>query len=77
MGAKQKTKRCFPKRGALGVSESKKVTALMIVIGKIIARYQNQHAGNLDEEIFKLFEKAKVIKSAKDDISFQSAIANL
>ncbi|MDI6734540.1 MAG: hypothetical protein QMD50_03605 [Patescibacteria group bacterium] len=60
------------------VVKNNKERALMIVIEKIIARYQNQHVvGDLDEEIFKLFEKAKKIKSAETENEFQLAIADL
>ena len=49
----------------------------MIVIEKIIARYQNQHADNQDEEMFKLYEKAKSIRLAKSEKDFQDAVADL
>lgn len=55
-------------------SYDRKALALMIVIEKIIARYQNQHAGNLDEGIFKLFKIAKSIDFAKSEKDLQSAI---
>jgi len=55
----------------------RKAAALMIVIQKMIARYQNQHAGNTDEGMFRLFEKAKVIKWAENDAQLQAAIAGL
>jgi hypothetical protein len=43
------------------LDDAKKADALMIVIHKIIARYQNSHAGNLDEAIFVLFNEAKAV----------------
>ena len=43
---------------------SKKASALMTLIHKMIALYQNQHAGNLYEPIFVLFEKAKGVYRA-------------
>jgi hypothetical protein len=57
--------------------DSKRSRALMIVIEKIIATYQNSHRGNLDEEVFKLYEKAKRIKFAKDHDSLTEAIKNI
>ncbi len=55
----------------------RKARALMIVIEKMIARYQNSHTGNLDEEIFKLYEKAKRVCWAKKDNSLTEAIKNI
>lgn len=40
--------------------------ALMIIIQKMIAEYQNFNAGNLSDEIFVLFEKAKAVHYASD-----------
>lgn len=57
--------------------EDKKARLLMIVVERMIARYQNQHAGNLDEEIFKLFETAKKVKFAETEADFQNALADL
>lgn len=55
----------------------RKAGALMVVISKMIAKYQNCHSGNLDEEIFKLFEKAKRIHHAEDRNSLTKAIENI
>lgn len=49
----------------------------MIVIEKLIARYQNSHGGNLNEDIFKLFEKAKRVHHAKDQASLTEAINDI
>ena len=57
--------------------DSKRVRALMIVIEKMIATYQNSHRDKLDEEIFKLFENAKQIKRAENRDSLIKAIENL
>lgn len=57
--------------------DSRRAKALMIVIHKMIARYQNSHSGNLDEEIFKLFEKAKRVHYAEDHKSLTEAIENI
>lgn len=57
--------------------DAKRAKALMIVIDKIIARYQNSHSGNLDEEIFVLFEKAKRLHYAEDRDSLAEAIKNI
>lgn len=59
----------------------KKAKALMIVIEKIIGRYQRNIDKAVgcytDEEIFKLFEKAKIISRAENETEFQAAIADL
>ncbi|HEY4521785.1 MAG TPA: hypothetical protein VJH05_01445 [Candidatus Paceibacterota bacterium] len=57
--------------------EGKKDRAFMIIIEKMVARYQNRHADDLDEEIFKLFEKAKNIKWATTETDFQSTMSEL
>jgi hypothetical protein len=62
---------------ANGTPERKRARALMIVVEKMIVRYQNQHAGNLDEEMFKLFETAKKVKFAETERDIQNAIADL
>lgn len=56
---------------------NRKARALMIVIQKMMARYQNRHSGDLDEDIFKLFEKAKVVNWAEDHESLVRAIENV
>ena len=58
-------------------NDSKRARALMIVIHKMIAMYQNSHRGNLNEEIFKLFEKAKTVSFAEDHESLAEAINNI
>ncbi len=57
--------------------DAKRARALMIVIEKMIVKYQNSHRGNLDEGIFKLYEKAKPIHWAKDHKSLAEAINNI
>lgn len=57
--------------------DSRKAKALMIIIHKMIARYQNSHSGNLDDEIFKLFEKAKRVHWAGEGNVLTEAIANI
>lgn len=57
--------------------DSRKAKALMIIVQKMIARYQNSHSGNLDEEIFKLFEKAKRVHRAEEHNSLTEAIENI
>lgn len=57
--------------------DSTRARVLMIIIEKMIATYQNSHRGNLDEEIFKLFEKAKTVSHAKDYESLTEAINNV
>ena len=54
--------------------DSKKARALMIVIQKMIALYQNTHRGKPCEGIFKLFETAKRVSYAKDSDSLTEAI---
>lgn len=56
---------------------TKKVRALGIIIHKMIIRYQRQHEGNLDEKMFELFEKAKIVKFAETEKEFQDALADL
>ncbi|MEK7516079.1 MAG: hypothetical protein AAB562_00620 [Patescibacteria group bacterium] len=58
-------------------SDARKARTLMIVIQKMIARYRNSHSGNPDEEIFRLFEKAKVVHWAEDHSSLTKAIENI
>lgn len=58
-------------------SDYQKARGLMIVIEKMIARYQNSHSGNLDEEIFKLFEKAKRVHYAENRDSITEAIESI
>ena len=60
-------------------SSNDKARALMIVIEKMIARYENFHRDDnpLDEKMFKLFETAKKIDFAKTEAEFHSAIADL
>ncbi len=57
--------------------DAKRAKALMIVIKKIIAMYQNSHSGNLNEEIFILFEKAKSVHYAGGRDSLDEAIKNI
>jgi hypothetical protein len=49
----------------------------MIVIQKMIAAYQNSHAGNLNESIFVLFEKAKRVRYAADPTSLTEVIEDI
>ena len=58
-------------------SGSKRARALMSVIHKMIAMYQNSHHGNLNEDIFKLFEKAKAVSFADDRKALAEAIKNI
>ena len=58
-------------------SDARKARALMIIIQKMITMYQNSHRGNLDEEIFKLFEKAKRIHWAEENKALTEAIENI
>ncbi|OGM94220.1 hypothetical protein A2524_00935 [Candidatus Wolfebacteria bacterium RIFOXYD12_FULL_48_21] len=58
-------------------SDSKRARALMLVIHKMIAMYQNSHHGNLNEDIFKLFEKAKMVSFADDREALAEAIDNI
>lgn len=58
--------------------DSQKATALMVIIHRMIAAYQNYHrGGHLDQSIFTLFEKAKRVESAKDRESFLEAIKDI
>lgn len=58
-------------------NDSKRARALMTIIHKIIVTYQNSHRGNLDEEIFRLFEKAKMVSFAEDHNSLVEAIKKI
>lgn len=62
---------------ASGKPENLKASALMEAIHRIIVLYQRQHAGNLDEDIFRIFERAKTISFAQDDKQLNAAIAEL
>ena len=57
--------------------DSKRARALMIVIEKMVATYQNSHPGDLNEVIFKLFEKAKTVNFTEDHKSLAEAIKNI
>lgn len=59
------------------MSEMRRASALIIIIEMIMARYQNVHGGNLDEEIFQLFEKAKNVARARDYTSLDEAIKGI
>jgi len=56
---------------------NKKERALMIVMQMMIARYQNIHADNLDEGIFRLFEMAKAVRRAETEEDFRAIIRDL
>ena len=56
---------------------SRKSRAFMIVIEKMIARYQNSHRGNTDEEMFKLYERAKRVHYAKNSAQLTEAIRSI
>ena len=58
-------------------ASERKMRGLMVVIEKIITKYQNAHAGNLDEGIFVLFELAKRIRRAEDEEALQLALKEL
>jgi len=61
----------------LNLAEKKK-TALLAVVQKIIARYQNASGcGQKDEKIFVLFERAKEIDRAKTDKELSEAITDM
>lgn len=63
---------------ASGMSiDARKARALMHIIGKMIARYQNSHVGNLNESIFELFEVAKQVQHAEDSSSLIEAIERI
>ncbi len=56
----------------------KKTKALMIVIDKIYTKYINRERKQFyDNDIPKLFEKAKAISRAENETEFQSAIVDL
>jgi hypothetical protein len=68
----------LPDRTSATARGDRKGRALMIIIQKMIATYQNgRHRGNLDEDIFKLFEKAKRVHYAQDDRSLIEAIEDI
>lgn len=58
-------------------NDSKRVRALMIVIFKMVAEYQNYNVGHLSEKFFKLFEKAKRVDFAKDSRALAEAIEDI
>lgn len=60
--------------------DDRKECALMIVIEKIVAQYQNfqsEHGYKQDEEFFKLLEKAKGVHFATDAKSLTEAIKQI
>lgn len=57
--------------------EERRKLALMIIIEKMVARYQNQHRNNLDEKIFVLFEKAKRVYRAENIEILMDAVKDL
>lgn len=57
--------------------DAQEARALMIIIEMIIGRYQNSRRGDLDEEIFRLFEKAKRVRSAENHESLIRAIEDI
>ncbi|MFY9492953.1 MAG: hypothetical protein WAP55_00490 [Minisyncoccia bacterium] len=58
-------------------SDARKANALLEIIFRMINRYRESHPGNLDEEIFKLFEKAKRVHYAENRDSLDEAIKNI
>jgi hypothetical protein len=67
-----------PQGHALAMAHGeRKARTLMIVIQKMIAAYQNSHAGNLNESIFVLFEKAKRVRYAADPTSLTEVIEDI
>lgn len=66
---------------ASSFSDNGKERALMVVLEKIIGCLQNQPAGRLGDkvtdDVCKLFETAKQIHRAKDEKTFQAALADL
>ena len=57
--------------------DTKKANAFLEVIFKMIYRYRESHPGNLDEEIFRLFEKAKRVHYAENSDSLDEAIEDI
>ncbi|MEK7659638.1 MAG: hypothetical protein AAB343_00345 [Patescibacteria group bacterium] len=58
-------------------NNSRKAGALLEIIFRMINRYRESHSGNLDEEIFNFFEKAKRVYYAKDRYFLTRAIKNI
>lgn len=58
-------------------NNSRKANALLEIIFRMINRYRESHPGNLDEEIFKFFEKAKRVHYAEDPDSLNKAIGDI
>ncbi|MBI5254225.1 hypothetical protein HY932_00350 [Candidatus Falkowbacteria bacterium] len=56
---------------------AKKAGALMAILHKMIAMYQNEHAGNLHEPIFVLFNRAKGVYLAESDAALDREIQGL
>lgn len=57
--------------------DAKKANALLEIIFRMISRYRKSHPGNLDEEIFRLFEKAKRVHYAENGNSLAKAIKDI
>lgn len=58
-------------------NDARRAKALMTVIGRMITRYRDSHSDNLDEEMFKLFEKAKRVAWAEGRKSLDEAVKNI
>ena len=57
--------------------ETLRANGLWLAIEKLITQYRKSDDGNLDEEMFRLFEKAKAVDRAEDLKSQNAAIENL
>ena len=59
------------------VSDARKRKALIEIIFRMINRYRESHPGNLDNEMFRLFEKAKRVDYAENENLLTEAIKNI
>ena len=57
--------------------DNRRERVLMILIQRIIALYQNRHAGNLDEDIFRQFEYAKRVVHSESEKDFLRVLEEL
>lgn len=59
------------------VSASQKAEAFMLIIQKIVGRYQHLHPGESDGKVNALFDMALMVRAAKTGTAFSAAVKDL
>ena len=77
IGKENSTLREVRKMGEVMSVNEAKARTLMVIIEMMIARYRKHHHSNLDEEMFRLFEKAKVVNWAQNSCDMNMVIKNI